>query len=89
MEYIPKINSCQEGLRCTLHKRNGRCLDVDQLLDWALQRMEEIGALFGHIYKKRVACYKRGEILLDVEYDMLREGIREKNRAVENMIFNR
>ena len=82
-------HSMSEMLHAFHIKEMGDVLDVDQLLDWALQRMGEIGALFDHIYKKRVACYKGGEILLDVEYDMLRKGIREKNIEVENMIFNR
>lgn len=77
-----------EMLHALYIKETGDVLDVDQLLDWALQRMGEIGALFKHIYEKRVACYKRGELLLDAEFDMMREAIREKNRTVEDLIFS-
>ncbi len=82
-------HSLSEMLHALYIKEMGDVLDVDQLLDWALQRMGESGALFKYIYEKRVACYKRGELLLDIEYDMMREGIREKNRVVANMILNR
>lgn len=37
--------------------------------------------------KKRIACYKRGELLLDSEYTVMREGIKEKNRLIERVIL--
>ena len=81
-------HSMSEMLHALHIKENGDVLDVDQLLDWVLQNMGEIGALFKHICGKRVACYKKGELLLDAEFDMMREAIREKNRVVEGLIFN-
>ena len=80
-------HSMSEMLHALHIKENGDVLDVPKLLDWALQNMGEIGALFKHIYEKRVACYKKGELLLDVEFDMMREGIRDKNKIVEGLIF--
>lgn len=57
-------------------------------LTGTLRRTREPGALLKHIYEKRVACYKKGELLLDAEFDTMREGIREQNRALEAMIFD-
>lgn len=81
------FHSSSEMLHALHIKENGDVLDVPKLLDWALENMGEIGALFKYIYEKRIACYKKGELLLDAEFDMMREGIREKNKIVEALIF--
>lgn len=74
----------------TLHiKETGDVADVEQLVEWALGRTGDAGTLLKHIYEKRIGCYKRGEILLDKEYDLMREGIREKNRVIEGMVLNK
>jgi len=63
--------------------------DVEQLVKWSITRLEESGELLKYLYKKRIACYKMGELLLDTEYDTMRKGIRKENTIIEDMIFKK
>lgn len=82
------FHSLSEMIQALHIKETGDVADVEELVDWALARTGEAGGLFRHLYEKRIACYKRGELLLDSEYTMMREGIREKNRVIERIILS-
>src|SRR3990167_10590927 len=64
-------------------KETGDIREVDQLGDWLWQRAGGAGALLNYIHGKRIACYKKGALLLDAEYDMMRKGIREKKKFLK------
>ena len=70
-------------------KETGDVADVEQLVEWAIGRLGESGALLEYIYEKRIACYKKGELLLDKEYDSMREGIRKENKIIEAIILKK
>lgn len=82
------FHSLSEMTHALYIKEMGDVADVDEVVEWALRRTKEPGTLLKHIYEKRVACYKKGELLLDTEFDTMREGIREQNRVLEAMIFD-
>lgn len=80
------FHSISEMLQALHIKENKDVADVEELVCWSLQRLSQIGSLFEHIYQKRVACYKKGELLLDLEYDYMRGRISEANQIVEKMV---
>lgn len=82
------FHSLSEMTQALHIKETGDVADVEQLVEWVLERTRESGNLLRLLYEKRIACYKKGELLLDVEYDMMRKGIREKNRLIEGIILN-
>jgi predicted nucleotidyltransferase len=81
-------HSLSEMTHALYIKEMGDVADIDEVVEWALKRTREPGALLRHIYDKRVACYKNGEMLLDTEFDTMREGIREQNRVLEAIILS-
>lgn len=83
------FQSLSEMIQALHVKEMGSIADVEELVEWALKRTGEAGILLKHIYEKRIACYKRGELLLDTEYDMMRQGIREQNGVIESMILGK
>ena len=66
---------------------NGNVADVEELIEWTEDNITSSGSLFRRIHEKRRACYKQGELLLDTEYDAIREGIRVENRVLEEILI--
>lgn len=81
--------SLKAKLHKALHiKELGDIADVEALTEWSQARIPEQDKLLHHIYTKRVDCYKKGEVLLDAGYDMMRDAIRQNNQVIESILLN-
>lgn len=83
------FHSLSEKIQLLHIRESGDIADVEELVEWALNNIGNTGKLYEQIYQKRIACYKKGEILLDIEYANMREGIRRYNQLIENAILNK
>ena len=82
------FHSLSEMTQALHVKETGDVADVEELVAWGLRRTEGPGALLKLLYEKRIACYKKGDLLLDKQYDMMRQGIRECNKMLEGIVLD-
>lgn len=80
------FQSSSEMLQALHVKERDSIADVEELIEWGMQMVPEPGVLLKYIYEMRIACYKRGELLLHSDFNRTRSALRRQNAVVHGMI---
>ena len=80
------FHSISEMLQAIHIQREGDVADVEDLIAWSLREVPGAGAIFQQTHQARIECYKQGRLLLDAEFELIREGVRRQNSEIEPLI---